>query len=149
VSSSSKDTTGVWVTFDCHEDAVFVPSNNWVGFDLDGTLARTDNPGHFEPPYPIGEPIPEMIALAQKILAAGVRVKIFTARACEFENVAIVQQWTDKHGLGRLEVTNQKDYNMIRYYDDRAIQMQLNSGKSIAAVWSERFRQNIVNSAGA
>jgi hypothetical protein len=36
-----------------------------------------------------------------------------------------------KHGLGRLEVTNQKDYDLIRYYDDRAIQMVPNRGKSI------------------
>src|SRR5687767_14001393 len=115
------NTAGTWVTFDPHEEAVFVPADNWVGYDLDGTLARTDNPGHFEPPYPIGEPVSEMLDRVKEFLAMGIDVRIFTARACEESNISIVQDWTEKHGLGRLKVTNQKDYYLIRFYDDRAI----------------------------
>ena len=127
------NTPGTWVTFDHHEEAVFVPADNWVGFDLDGTLSRTDNPGHFEPPYPIGDPVPEMIFVAKMLIKMGVTVKIFTARACQSSNISIVQDWTETHGLGRLEVTNQKDYHLIRFYDDRAIQVIPNCGRSIAA----------------
>ncbi len=112
---------GNWVTLPFTEDRIFVPSDNWIGFDFDGTLARTDNPGHFDPPYPLGEPFPEMLLAAKTLLAQGVRVKIFTARACEPEAVPPVQDWTEKYGLGRLEVTNLKDFHLIRFYDDRAV----------------------------
>lgn len=128
--------TGAWVVFDPGAEATFVSHKQWVGVDLDGTLSRTHNPGHFSPLYPLGEPIPEMIAMVQSLLQVGVTVKIFSARACEPESVPIVQAWAEKHGLGRLEVTNLKDYDLIRFYDDRAIQMVPNEGKS--ARWSSK-----------
>jgi len=124
---------GAWVVFEPGADPIFVDEKRWVGVDLDGTLARDDAEGHFLPPYPLGEPIPEMIAMVQSLLQAGVTVKVFSARACEPESVPIIQAWAEKHGLGRLEVTNQKDYDLIRFYDDRAIQMLPNQGKSIRA----------------
>ncbi len=33
-----------------------------------------------------------------------------------------------------MEVTNQKDYDLIRYYDDRAIQIVPNQGKSVGSL---------------
>lgn len=123
--------SGAWVTFEPNESPVFVPRHNWVGFDLDGTLSRTDNPGHFEPPYPLGDPVPRMLEAVKSLQAAGVAVKIFSARACEPEMIPVVQAWAEKHGLGKLEVTNQKDYNLIRFYDDRAIQIVHNGGKTV------------------
>jgi hypothetical protein len=33
--------------------------------------------------------------------------------------------------LGRLEVTHQKDYDLIRFFDDRAIQIVPDQGRSI------------------
>ena len=110
------------------------PNTTGLACDFDGTLARDDAAGHFLPPYPLGEPIPEMIAMVKSLLAAGVTVKIFSARACEPESIPIIQAWVEKHGLGRLEVTNQKDYDLIRYYDDRAIQMVPKRGKSVGCL---------------
>lgn len=136
---------GKWVVFDSHEDAVFVPADDWVGFDLDGTLASTENPGHFEPPYPIGDPIPAMLERVKQLIALGVTVKIFTARACEPENIPIVQSWTEKHGLGRLDVTHQKDYRMIRFYDDRAIQILPNTGASVRSRGTGSSAPSIAN----
>jgi hypothetical protein len=121
--------SGAWVIFEPGGEPTLVTQHHWVGFDLDGTLSRTDNPGHFEPPYPLGEPVLHMLQTARSLLDAGVIVKVFTARACEAEMIPIVQAWTEKHGLGKLEVTNQKDYNLIRFYDDRAIQIVPNEGK--------------------
>lgn len=112
---------GAWVRFAADEQPVFISKTCWIGFDLDGTLARTDNPGHFEPPYPIGEPIPHMVDMAKRLIAAGVTVKIFTARACDVEKVPKVIEWLEKQGLGRLPVTNQKDFDLIRFFDDRAV----------------------------
>jgi hypothetical protein len=125
---------GTWIVFEPGAEPVFVARKRWVGVDLDGTLSRDDAAGHLLPPYPLGEPIPDMIAMVKSLLAAGVTVKIFSARACEPESIPIIQAWAEKHGLGRLEVTNQKDFDLIRYYDDRAIQMVPNRGQSVGCL---------------
>jgi hypothetical protein len=125
---------GAWVVFEPGAEPIFVANQRWVGVDFDGTLARDDAEGHFQPPYPLGEPIPEMIAMVQSLLQAGVTVKVFSARASEPASVPIIQAWVEKHGLGRLEVTNQKDYDLIRFYDDRAIQVLPNQGKAVRAL---------------
>ena len=122
---------GAWVALDPGAEPIFVGRHHWIGVDLDGTLSRDDAEGHFLPPYPLGEPIPEMIEMVKSLLEAGVTVKIFSARACEPESIPIIQAWAEKQGLGRLEVTNQKDYDLIRFYDDRAIQMLPNQGKPV------------------
>lgn len=122
---------GAWIALDPGAEPVFVSRQHWIGVDLDGTLSRDDAVGHFLPPYPLGEPIPEMIEMVKSLLVAGVTVKIFSARACEPESIPQIQAWAEKHGLGRLEVTNRKDYDLIRFYDDRAIQMLPNQGKSV------------------
>jgi hypothetical protein len=125
--------SGAWIVFDAGAAATFIAKNHWIGFDFDGTLSRDDGEGHFEPPYPLGKPVPEMVATVKSLLDAGVKVKIFSARACEPHNISLIQDWTERHGLGRLEVTNQKDYDLIRFYDDRAIQIVPNKGRSIAS----------------
>jgi hypothetical protein len=121
---------GAWVTFESGALPLFVRQEQWVGVDLDGTLTRDDGPGHFEPPYPLGEPIPGMLEMVRSLLAGGVTVKIFSARACEPDSIPIIQAWAEEHGLGRLEVTNRKDFELIRYFDDRAIQVVPNQGKA-------------------
>jgi hypothetical protein len=123
---------GAWVLFCSDELPTFVCQQHWVGVDFDGTLARTDNEGHFLPPYPLGEPIPEMVAMVKSLLEAGVTVKIFSARACEPESIPTIQAWTQRHGLGRLEVTNKKDFDLIRFFDDRAIPIAPNQGRPVS-----------------
>jgi hypothetical protein len=122
---------GAWVRFDYDHEPVFIAARQWIGVDFDGTLARDDAAGHFDPPYPLGQAIPEMVAMIRSLMDAGVTVKIFSARACEPENIPVIQAWTERHGLGRMEVTNLKDYDLIRFFDDRAIQMLPNAGRSI------------------
>lgn len=139
MAASSNNTPGTWVTLPFTEERIFVPADNWIGFDFDGTLARTDNPGHFEPPYPLGEPFPEMLKAVRTLLDQGVAVKIFTARACEPAAIPVVQNWTEKHGLGRLDVTNQKDYHLIRFYDDRAVPFPMDPSQKYSA--SRRYGQ--------
>ena len=117
----SRNTSGFWVEFIASQEPVFVAETHWVGFDFDGTISSNGNKGHFEPPYPLGEPIPKMIETAKSLLAAGVTVKIFTARASDPLNIPAIRDWTERHGLGRLEVTDRKDFNLIRFFDDRAI----------------------------
>lgn len=107
----------------------------WIGVDLDGTLAHYDG---FKGPTVIGAPIPAMVERVKRWLAQGKQVKIFTARVYAKENEdpkqaeearAAIEKWSKQH-LGRvLPVTYKKDRNMVRLYDDRARQVQFNTGK--------------------
>jgi hypothetical protein len=65
-------------------------------------------------------------------LEAGITVKIFSARACEPESIPTIQAWTQAQGLGCLEVTNKKDFGLIRFFDDRAIQVVPNEGRHVS-----------------
>lgn len=96
--------------------------------DLDGTLARSDTIASLSS---IGEPIPAMIDLLRQLIKKGRMVKIFTARASDPEQLPLIRKWLKENGLPDLEITNVKDYNMIRLYDDRAIQVIENTGQLV------------------
>lgn len=102
---------------------------SWVGVDFDGTWSSTDNPGHFVPPYPLGEATPLMTLRVRIMRKAGLRVKLFTARAASPEAVSKLQIWMEKAIGEVLEVTDRKDYQMIRFFDDRALQVVPNTGR--------------------
>ena len=102
--------------------------NEWIGVDLDKTLAFYDE---WRGPEHIGEPIPQMLSRVLKWLEEGKQVKIFTARADTPENIPYVEEWC-RLNIGRvLPVTNVKDQNMIQLWDDRAIQVYPNTGEII------------------
>lgn len=108
----------------------------WVGVDLDGTLARLD--GYSSPEY-IGQPVPGMRKRIKDWQEQGFVVKIFTARASVPAHVAPVKRWLLEHGIGDLEVTCSKDYWMVELWDDRAIQVEKNTGRTIAEVVEEKL----------
>jgi len=98
----------------------------WVGFDLDGTLAEY---GEWEGPEQIGAPIPKGLQLLQDEEANGFEIRIFTARADDPKNIPYVEQWCLEH-LGRVyEVTNEKDPECVRIYDDKAVAIEENTGE--------------------
>ena len=105
--------------------------SGWIGVDLDGTLAEYGGwigPGH------IGEPVPEMLERVKNWLAEGTEVRIFTARAYMDRDGSArraIEDWCDLHIGQRLAVTNVKDYAMIELWDDRAVQVEMNTGKRI------------------
>lgn len=105
--------------------------NNWIGVDLDGTLAYYDR---WISEYHIGAPIWPMVGRVSCWIAEGKTVKIFTARVHgpDAERIALrIQDWLESVGLPRLEVTNVKDYGMIELWDDRAVQVQANTGEPV------------------
>lgn len=69
-----------------------------------------------------------MIARVKRWLREGRRVKIFTARAGDVEQIAKVQAWLVTHGLPKLEVTNIKDPLCEAIYDDKAVGIKENTG---------------------
>ncbi len=96
----------------------------WIGIDLDGTLARDDNR-----PWPeVGEPVPAMMERLKRYLADGYEVRIVTARAAKPELIPAVEEWLEKQGIGGLQVTNEKDMDMIMLFDDRVVQVIPNTG---------------------
>ncbi len=101
----------------------------WIGVDLDGTLARDDTP---RGPETIGPPIPEMVERVLALLYQGYEVRIFTARLSEDPyGTALrhIERWCDKHLGVVLPVTCIKDFGMLLFYDDRAVQVEPNTGK--------------------
>jgi hypothetical protein len=108
----------------------------WIGCDLDATLAKYD--GWVAPDH-IGEPIMPMLRRVTAHLARGEEVRIFTARVYSDGTpkrnmeVAIARQaiteWCLKHIGLALEITCTKDFGMKFLYDDRAIQIEPNTGR--------------------
>ncbi|MDD4272842.1 MAG: hypothetical protein PHG14_03840 [Desulfobacter postgatei] len=98
----------------------------WYGVDLDGTLAVWDENSTLSR---IGAPIPSMVDMVLRMVDNGIRVKIFTARACDPAQIPKIQAWMNQNGLPDLEITNVKDYYMERLYDDRAIRVERNTGR--------------------
>lgn len=104
--------------------------NEWVGVDLDGTLAYSDR---WRGSAHIGRPIPAMVKRVQHMLETGKTVKIFTARAHNPSSASIelIQQWCEEHIGIRLEVTCIKDKYCMAIYDNKAFQVQTNTGRVV------------------
>lgn len=107
--------------------------DTWIGFDLDKTLAKYESGDyHKYGACHIGEPIPATVALAQRMIARGHTLKIFSARVDGEYNPEVekaIQDWTEEHIKTRLEVTNVKTMDMWFLVDDRAINVGANTGK--------------------
>jgi hypothetical protein len=126
----------------------------WIGIDLDRTVAYYDKWRGYEH---IGRPIETMQEFVRKLIAEGKEVRIFTARAYpimqpvheKFSEKGIQSQyhepelqgamracnaiidWCELHLGKRLPITCVKDYGMDRLYDDRAVQVIVNTGKIV------------------
>lgn len=118
----------------------------WVGVDLDGTLAK-----HLEGrsvAFGIGEPIPIMVARVKYWLENGMRVKIFTARVGKSDvwseqsksfgdqkfidnQIWMINNWCRNVFGEELEITSEKDFLMTEFWDDRAVRVELNTGRRI------------------
>jgi hypothetical protein len=121
----------------------------WIGVDLDGTLA--DYQGWRGVAH-IGDPVPAMLLRVRRWLVQGKDVKIFTARVWPLNYVhpedkmeqfvganpreaeaalaAIhIQKWCQTHLGVVLPITCKKDLAMIQLWDDRAVQVEPNTGR--------------------
>lgn len=108
----------------------------WIGVDLDGTLAHYD---HWRGATHLGAPIKPMVDRITAWLDRGQEVRIFTARVATndiAERDAIVraiEDWCVQHIGQALVVTCIKDMQMVQLFDDRAIQVEKNTGRLISA----------------
>jgi hypothetical protein len=109
-------------------DAVVVPRyvRGYIGVDLDGTLAHYDG----WKDGAIGEPIKLMAERMFTWIKSGQEVRIVTARGVDDERIR-VQQWLwDKFRL-MIPVQNTKTFRMHELWDDRAVQVVPNTGRSL------------------
>ena len=95
---------------------------HWIGVDFDGTLATYD---HYRGDDHTGDPVEPMVKLVRKLLHEGAEVRLFTARKPH----PALRKWMKEHLGVILPITNVKDPGMIAMYDDRAINVQRNTGK--------------------
>ncbi len=103
--------------------------DGWIGVDFDGTLAVYEG---WKGAHHTGKPIPRMVNRVRRWLSLGYEVKIFTARVSDDADklvaTAAIQQWCERQFGVRLEVTNIKDFQMVELWDDRAVQVEKNTG---------------------
>ncbi len=107
-------------------------TGGWIGVDLDGTLAKYDG---WRGMCHIGEPIQPMVDRVKKWLDEGWTVKIMTARVCSSQtgpdktaaHVAI-RDWCKLHIGQALQVTSEKDFQMVMLWDDRCVRVAPNTG---------------------
>ena len=121
-------------------------SKEWIGVDLDGTLAEYNG---WKGIAHVGEPIQPMVDRVKRWLRDGKTVKIFTARVGD-QNVAshageedtstdaalqktikTIEDWCEEHIGQKLEITRTKDHGMTELWDDRAVQVEKNTGRVI------------------
>lgn len=103
----------------------------WVGFDLDGTLAL--KVGKWKGIEHIGDVIKPVAEEMKRIRdKEGMKVKIFTARVADKERAPEAKKYIDEWATKNLgfapEVTNIKDELMLRFFDDRCVQVFPNKG---------------------
>ena len=103
---------------------------SWIGVDLDGTLAEYHE---YKGPASIGKPITKMVDRVKEWVANNKNVKIMTARAnpnsSDFRaSITAIKKWCKKYIGKELPVVYEKDLHMAELWDDRAIQIQPNTG---------------------
>lgn len=129
----------------------------WIGVDFDGTLAEYHEWTGWNR---FGSPILPMVYRVRRWLGEGREVKILTARIgviggeyvnnrwyhsdklvnkCRitgehYSNLMMseaIRAWTEEHVGARLEVTCIKDLRMIELWDDRCVQVETNTGRTV------------------
>jgi hypothetical protein len=122
----------------------------YIAVDLDRTLAHYDTYrgiGH------IGDPIAPMVERVKKWLSEGKDVRILTARvngesvpevervAYVAEATATIQSWCIKHIGEALPVTCSKCFEMEVLYDDRAVQVEPNTGRLVGTSKDRAYKK--------
>lgn len=117
--------------------------DDWIGVDLDGTFAYYDEWMKWNV---IGKPIPLMVKRVKEFLRMGLTVKVFTARVAYGRDVCkisreeftremmqqIIGEWTMQTVNKALESTAIKTNFCREIWDDRAIQVVPNTGRTLS-----------------
>lgn len=120
-------------------------NEGWIGIDLDGTLAEYDGWKGVEH---IGKPIPSMVKRVKEWISEGKDVRIFTARVCMSQSkkdlttaYEAIVAWCRKYIGKELKITAEKDWKMIKLWDDRCVSVIPNTGEIIPLDSNERVKE--------
>lgn len=105
----------------------------WIGVDLDCTLAFYD---YWRGPSHIGPPVLRMLGRVRDWIRDGRVVRIVTARVHpqnpgRVESLIAINAWCEKYVGRKLEVTWEKDFEMLELWDDRCVQVVPNTGERV------------------
>lgn len=106
-----------------------------IALDLDKTLAHYQSSWGIT--HEIGHPIPSMLNRLRSWISRGIKVTIFTARVGHEDTelnksqVLRIQDWLEKHGLPRLDVTATKLHTFTEFWDDKAFSVDANDGRAV------------------
>lgn len=103
----------------------------WIGVDLDGCLSHSvPEEDGFDPTF-IGEPLPGMVERVKAWLEQGYEVRILTARAADAtpEVLELIDDWVFQQVGQHLQITNEKDPDMIALWDDKAVTIAKDTGE--------------------
>ena len=105
----------------------------WIGVDLDGTLAKSVKA---QTGGKIGAPVRPMVQLVKWWLEHGEDVRIFTARVNPNHHQGdivharrAIETWCKRYLGQLLPVTYEKDWDMVLLLDDRARQVEHDTGR--------------------
>jgi 2'-5' RNA ligase len=108
------------------------PALHWIGYDVDGSLAHWTKG---QPSFKIGNPVSALVERAKKDIADGKDVRLFTAKLSDDPkglNRAALEAWTYKVFGRSLPMQDVKDDLLEKFYDDRAVHVERNTGKIVA-----------------
>jgi phosphoribosylamine---glycine ligase len=102
-------------------------AKGWYGVDFDKSLATGSG-------KKLGEPIPKMVERVKGWLRNGREVRIVTARVSptvddRHEQEIAIHEWLKEFVGTDLPVTDRKDHEMLRLYDDRVVRLEANTGE--------------------
>lgn len=106
----------------------------WIGVDFDGTLAKYTS---WKGADHAGEPIKKMVDRVKRWLKAGKDVRIFTARVTgPDKDVArkTINDFCQEQFGQKLKITATKDQHMTELWDDRAVEVEKNTGEVAESV---------------
>ncbi len=77
----------------------------------------------------LGDPVPAMVRRVKKWCLDGYDVRVFTVRAADASQCALIGAWLKQHDLPALPITNVKAAGLLELWDDRAIRVRRNRGQ--------------------
>lgn len=108
--------------------------SKFIAVDLDGTLAESTTDGS------IGKPVKAMADRVKGWTKDGLSVVIFTARGGSADQISRIKAWLKQHELPDLDVTNIKEVEMVEFWDNKAVRVEVDSGEVCKTC--DSFRKN-------
>jgi hypothetical protein len=82
----------------------------------------------------VGRPVKAILKRIRAWREAGWEVRLITARACDPDCLPEVRKWLKRRKLTDMPITNRVDRYCVEIWDDRAIQVERNTGNPVRSL---------------